>query len=262
MGFSAVGELELLGRIGTMVCYPVKSMLGQPADTAVLTGAGLVGDRVFAVYDRDTAQVITGKSRVGSTLLQVQSGISNTVVWYQVPGGKRVACDDPTAGRVLSEFLGRDVRLVRADPLKSYETDDGFDLRYGVLVDSSPLHIVTSSSLQGLQIAGEQEDREALVRRFRPNIVIESDDDEYRQFPEHELVGKVLRVGDKVRLYVRKRTRRCALPGRGQFDLAPNPGLLRTIKAHTKNDLGVYAVVIEPGMVTKGDQVWAEDADD
>jgi uncharacterized protein len=257
-----VGELELLGRVGTIIRYPIKSMLGEPLDTATLTGAGVVGDRIFAVLDNVTNNIMTGKSLAGSALLQVQGEVSGENVWFCLPDGRRISCTDSDADDVLYRYLGHPVSLIATDSLRSFSTDSGFDLRVNTFVDSTAVHLLTTSSLQGLQIAGEQEDKEVLVRRFRPNFVIESDEDEYRQFPEHELVDKVLRVGETVRLYVRKRTLRCALPSRAQLNLPPNPELLKTLKGRTKNNLGVYAAVIDPGIVRKGDEVWVEDSDD
>ncbi|MDT7672284.1 MAG: uncharacterized protein QOD82_186, partial [Pseudonocardiales bacterium] len=51
-------------RIGTVVGlwrFPVKSMLGERVETADITDVGIVGDRGYALIDRQTGKVVSAK---------------------------------------------------------------------------------------------------------------------------------------------------------------------------------------------------------
>jgi uncharacterized protein YcbX len=51
--------------IGTVVSiwqYPVKSMLGEELDSSYVTERGLMGDRAYALIDKETGKVASAKS--------------------------------------------------------------------------------------------------------------------------------------------------------------------------------------------------------
>ena len=105
--------------------YPVKSMLGETLEHADITAKGLLGDRAYALLDKSTGRVITAKQpRKWASCSSAAPPSRNRrgaerrcrPVHITLPGGKVI---DSTRGNVdalLSEFLEREVQLVRAPP--------------------------------------------------------------------------------------------------------------------------------------------------
>src|SRR5439155_24964121 len=52
---------ERVGTIRALWRYPVKSMLGEELDAADLSEGGVVGDRAYALRDRETGKVASAK---------------------------------------------------------------------------------------------------------------------------------------------------------------------------------------------------------
>src|SRR5918994_7097780 len=52
---------EWVGTIRALWRYPVKSMLGEELDEVDLSEAGIVGDRAYALRDRETGKVASAK---------------------------------------------------------------------------------------------------------------------------------------------------------------------------------------------------------
>ena len=99
------------------------------------------------------------------------------------------------------------------------------------------MHLLTTASLAWV---GED------LRRFRPNVLLESDERE-----EHWL-GRTLRIGSCV-LRVTDRVERCAMVDYAQSDLPYDAGVLRFIARENEAMLGVYADVVTPGVIRVGD---------
>ena len=56
-------ELEA-GAVGTIFRYPVKSMLGEVLDEAIIDEGGVLGDRAYALIDQDTCKVASAKTGI------------------------------------------------------------------------------------------------------------------------------------------------------------------------------------------------------
>jgi len=52
---------EPVGTVRALWRFPVKSMLGEQLDAAELTEGGIVGDRAYAIRDRETGKVASAK---------------------------------------------------------------------------------------------------------------------------------------------------------------------------------------------------------
>jgi uncharacterized protein len=131
----------------------------------------------------------------------------------------------------------------------------------GTFFDFSAIHVLTTSTLDGLRRAYPEGRFE--VRRFRPNLVVETPE---AGFVEAEWHRQVLRVGD-IRMKVIIPTPRCVMTTLPQADLPGDLGILRAtaeanrIRAGGLGDLpcaGVYASVDGAGTVRRGDPVWVE----
>jgi uncharacterized protein YcbX len=119
----------------------------------------------------------------------------------------------------------------------------------GTYFDAFPLLLLSDASLRHLaELApGSRID----VRRFRPNLVIETPE---VGFPELAWAGKRLRIGEAV-LEVGVPCPRCVMITHGFDDLPKDPGLMRQLVRQAGGILGVYASVAEPGTVRVGDAV-------
>src|SRR5260370_39803523 len=53
---------ENVGSVATLWRFPVKSMGGEELSEAEVTERGVVGDRVYALIDKDTGKVVSAKS--------------------------------------------------------------------------------------------------------------------------------------------------------------------------------------------------------
>lgn len=92
------------------------------------------------------------------------------------------------------------------------------------------------------------------VRRFRPNLVVASPHGEPR-FVENEWIGRTLAIGEQLRLQITGPCARCVMTTLPQGDLPEDSGILRTAVQHNRAAVGVYATVLAPGRVMRGDQV-------
>src|SRR5438874_2011705 len=132
----------IVGRVSELWWYPVKSFLGQRVDSFTVTPKGVPGDRGFGLADAATGRVLSAK-RVHQLVSGRTEG--NEMV---LPDGRHVSPDAADAAEILSSWLGRDVRVVRAAgddvrPEVEGEEDMIFRGEAGGLHDDSPIHIVT-----------------------------------------------------------------------------------------------------------------------
>ena len=93
-------------------------------------------------------------------------------------------------------------------------------------------------------------------RRFRPNLLIDAGGDTQI---ERGWLGKVLSVGEEVRLRVGSATERCGMVAFAQADLPYDARILRCITQKAALHFGVYAEVLVPGRIKRGDSVTVVD---
>ena len=48
--------------VSTLWRYPVKSMMGEELNASGITESGVLGDRTFALIDRETGKVVSAKN--------------------------------------------------------------------------------------------------------------------------------------------------------------------------------------------------------
>lgn len=118
--------------------------------------------------------------------------------------------------------------------------------------DLGSLHLLTTATLSRLR--SWSPDTRFEPRRFRPNIMVESPDGA-DGFVENEWPGKVLAIGDEVRIKVTMPTIRCVVTTLAQDDLPNEPAVLKTAAQHNSANVGVYAMVERGGMIRRGDRI-------
>lgn len=262
----------LVGTVVNIWRYPVKSMLGEELNAADVTERGLHGDRAWALLDVETGKVASAKNpRRWPTLFDFHAGYSTPSrgqeplppVRITLPDGDTVATGQPDVETRLSAVLGRPVRLIQpptgsltAEGLhldRPPQGEDGYEfpLPTGTLFDGALVHLVTTATLDRLRTLLPRSRFE--VPRFRPNLVIAPAAGR-EGFVENDWIGKTLTLGD-VQLQVDGPCPRCIMTTLAQGSLPKDPEVLRTAVRENAGNVGLYASVIRPGRIRRGDSV-------
>ncbi|WP_309738624.1 MOSC domain-containing protein [Chamaesiphon sp. OTE_20_metabat_361] len=268
----------LVGKVVSLWRYPVKSMLGERLDAVEVTPTGLLGDRSYALWDRQTQRIASAKNpKKWAKLLEFQATFIESPqtqaamppVRFALPDGNEANSDDSQIDRILSQFLGRDVDLLTAVPetpsLDQYwpdlegaanrDTVTQLFMPAGTFFDSCPIHAVTTATLARLQHLYPEGKFEPA--RFRPNILIEPTAAE-STFIENDWVGRQMSIGDKVCLSIDTACPRCVVTTVAQSDLPTDLNILRTTAQHNNSIAGIRASVLRAGSIQCGDLIWLE----
>jgi uncharacterized protein YcbX len=264
---------EDVGSVATLWRFPVKSMGGEQLHDVEVTERGVLGDRAYALIDKDTGKVVSAKSvrlfpqlldciaafveppRVGGDLPPVQ---------ILLPGSTTVRSDSGDVDRVLSTYFKRDVTLGRSAPvdftIDQYHPDvEGADpggnrdkfvsqklgaalfaelgvespVPVGSFFDVFPLSVMTTSTLARLDEVRPQSRFDQ--RRFRMNVIVKT---ERTGFVENSWVGHELGLGDGARINVALPDPRCVMTTVAQGDLPKDTDVLRTLVGHNRVQVG------------------------
>jgi len=285
--------MKTVGRVRELWRYPVKSMGGERISTCRMTAGGIPGDRAWALRDELAAEIRGAKKfpsllRCSARFLAEPEPGQSPAAEIVMPDGRTLRSDSPEASTELSALVGRQVTLCPlkpADDLDHYrrgmpdnpdmleelreifgrEADEPlpdlsvfpaeimeFTSPLGTYFDAFPLHFVTTATLA--EMASRAPASTFDSRRFRPNFVIETTDEAGRGLVETGWSGRELRVGE-ARIRALMPTVRCSMITQPQGDLAKDPGVLRAVVREADQNLGSYAIVVEPGTVRPGDEV-------
>ncbi len=215
-------------------------MLGEELNASEVTRSGLVGDRAYALIDSSDGKGASAKNpRKWPSLFDFRAalvdapapGVKVPPARITLQDGTSVKSDQPDVHKILSRVLGRDVRLsasrdVTAATAEEYWPDmDGLDHRdtvadfglpEGTFSDCAVTHLLTTATLDRLRMLYPHGRFE--VRRFRPNIVVETANGE-NDFVENAWIGRSLAIGDAVRLSITGPCPRCVMTTLPQGDL-------------------------------------------
>lgn len=236
--------------------YPVKSMQGESIGAADLGPFGIVGDRRYGVQAEQSGRILSAK-RVGRLLTaRAQSAPS---VRISLPTGEILDGPGRSTDRTLSSWLEQSVRLVEANaeeiPTFESQADDADDASAsvtweghpGAFVDSSPVHLLTTSSLRAMAL--QRPDLDWNVARFRPNLLVETAGDHRI---EDSWIGRRCSL-DNVQLEIIRPCERCVMVTRTQSeDVGRQLGVLTHLSQVAQGTLGVLARVVRPGTVAVG----------
>ncbi len=149
----------------------------------------------------------------------------------------------------LSQFCGEPVSLVASESP-------------GQCYDEFPVSLLSRASLKRLEqqaekLGGSLGERlgDLDVCRFRPTFLLEN----CEPHEEDSWIGRTLGIGKELQIQVVSRDPRCAIitqnPATGEPDV-DTLGLIRSYRPESSTAyFGVYAVVLHPGAVTKGDEI-------
>lgn len=234
-----------LGRVFEIVRYPVKSMAGAPSESAILGWHGLDGDRRFAFRrtgDQSGVPWLTA-SRLPELLLYHPVGLDESSgepvpTHVRTPAGSRVELQGPELKAELVDRFGRDLDLMK--------------LNNGIF-DDAAISVISLSTIAGVgREAGLELDR----RRFRANIVVETDRSE--PFDEDEWVGRMVVFGDsdpQPAASVTSRDLRCMMINLDPETAEQDARVLKTVARLNQSNAGVYATVVRSGRIHVGDRV-------
>jgi uncharacterized protein len=136
--------------------------------------------------------------------------------------------------------------------LEHQDTVTDFNLPEGTFFDTATVHLLTTATLERLHDL-YPEGRFA-VPRFRPNVVVKPAEGS-DGFVEDSWLGRIVAIGDSVRLKINLNCARCVMTTLAQGNLPKDPGILRTAAQHNQVNVGVYASVLQGGTIQRGDSV-------
>jgi uncharacterized protein YcbX len=258
--------------------YPVKSMAGEELPAVNVSQRGLCGDRAYALVDNATRRVGSAKNvkRFGDLLKYRARFLSEPTdagqappVHITLPDGSTLQSDRADLEALLLAIFGPNVSLASTAPEGlmlefaagtlggSYATTTELPVSSGApagtLFNYASVHLITTSSLRGFAAAAD---------RFRPNLIVDSGDES--GFPENAWPGRVVSIGPDLLLRVSIPCPRCVITTLPRTDLPAEASMLRTIARNNTVNLGefgdlpcagVYADVLQPGRVQRGDSV-------
>ena len=249
-----------IGRVEAIFRYPVKSMRGESRDSLVIGPVGVDGDRRFGLLDVRSGTIISAKK--DGRLLDARAMFAGVELTVRLPTGETALATGPSVDAALTQWLGRPVRLVEARPEGrgtyempvDFEDDESEPLQWqgppGSFVDSAPVHVLTTASLRGGAV--ERPELQWDVARFRPNVLIDTEGDD---FIEQGWIGRRLAFGTVV-LEIRRPCSRCVMTTRAQpGGIARQLDILRHINQAHESNLGVLGRVVEGGRLEVGQPV-------
>lgn len=267
--------------------YPVKSMMGESLHSLDIGSGGVVGDRGWAVRD-EVRGGIRGAKKIGALmdLAARYTGEPGGPVEIGLPDGSSVGSADTDVNERLSAALEHEVSLwplMPADDLDHYrrgepDSDDlmeelrsvfgrledeplpdlsvfppeilEFESPPGTYVDAFPILVMTTSALKALGDALPESVID--VKRFRPNIVIDTGD--AAGHPELGWEGRRMRLGGAELELVVGCPRCVMVTRRVGAEIPQDRSVLRHIVSDLNQNLGIYATVATPGAVSVGDK--------
>ena len=224
--------------------YPVKSMAGIRLETAALGWHGIEGDRRLAfrrLDDRGGFPWLSA-SRVAELVAYRPFGETEgqplLPTHVHMPEGKDVPLDGGELREALSRRYGSAVELMH--------------LSRGIFDDAALSVIATVTLREIMTGSGRPMD----IRRFRPNVVVETEDG--APFAEDAWVGQRLTFGgvDGPAAAVTQRDKRCVMINLDPDTGESHPEVMKTAVRLNDNYAGVYATVVKTGELRVGDSLW------
>lgn len=233
-------------RISAIFRYPVKSMAGELLDVARLGWHGLEGDRRLAfrrLMDKSEFPWLTA-SKLPHLLIYKPLGFdSNTGLPTHVrtPDGKDYELRSDELRKEVSNRYGSDVELM--------------NLKHGIF-DEACLSLISLGTLHGIE---RESGRNLDLRRFRPNVVIETDSSE--PFQEDKWVGRTVVFGEgnsAAAFKVTMRDERCVMVNFDPETAERDSEVMKTVVRLNDNYAGVYGTVVRTGELRVGQVVTLE----
>ena len=236
------------GKISAIYRYPLKSMAGELLDVARLGWHGIEGDRRFALRrlnDKSNFPWLSA-SKLPELILYKPFGLDNNSgellpTHVRTPDGEEYELHSAELREEISKRFGSEVELM--------------NLKAGVF-DEASISVITSSTVQCIERESGRGVGSCDIRRFRPNLVIESDSAE--PFEEDRWVGQTLMFGEGddcavVKVYMKDE--RCRMVNLDPDTAERDVQVMRAVARLNKNYAGGYGTVVRAGELRVGQVV-------
>ncbi len=236
---------EVVGTVGRLFRYPVKSMAAEEVAETRVGWHGVLGDRHYAfVRTGNTTHFPWLTARQVPDLLRYQpryadsSHPGTSPLSVRLPDGRELDVRDEAVRDTLVAAYGAPVHLMQVDR--------------GAF-DSMDLSVTTTASLLHL---GARVGQELDPRRFRQNVIVETRDGQ--PYAEDAWVGGLLLFGegpDAVRVRLARRIPRCMMINLHPDTTEQEPRVLKEVARSRDVCSGVYAAIDRVGVLRVGDSV-------
>ena len=249
-----------LGRISAIFRYPVKSMAGELLDVARLSWHGIEGDRRLAfrrLNDQSGFPWLTA-SKLPQLLLYKPVRLDSNAnskngeplpTHVRTPDGKVYELRSDELRQEVSNRYGSDLELM--------------NLKSGIFDEASVSVISLGTVASVARESGRGVDR-CDLRRFRPNVVIETNSAE--PFEEDSWVGRTLIFGEgnsgaaplavpTPAVGVTMRDERCVMVNFDPDTAEKDSEVMKTVVRLNENCAGVYGTVVRAGELRVGQVV-------
>lgn len=233
-----------LGRVSAIFRYPVKSMAGELLDVARLGWHGIDGDRRFAfrrLNDKSGFPWLTASKLPELILykpLRLDHDNNESPTHVRTPHGKEYELQSSELREEISARFGSDVELM--------------NLKHGIF-DEGLISVISLDTVNSIE---RESGRGVDLRRFRPNVVIETNTS--GPFEEDKWVGKTLIFGegnDAVAVKITMRDERCVMINLDPDTAERDSEVMKTVVRMNENCAGVYSTVVRTGELRAGQVV-------
>jgi uncharacterized protein YcbX len=234
-----------IGYVHELVRYPVKSMAGIPTQSAFLGWHGLQGDRRFAFRRLNDVSGFPwlSASALPELLLYQPLGLDEKT---KEPAPTHVRTPEGLTLALASEELEQNISTKLSSPVELMK------LKHGVFDEAS----VSVINLATISAIGREIEAQLDTRRFRANVLIESDAPE--PFLEDRWVGGQLVFGSTETgpmVSVTLRDLRCVMVNLDPDTSKSDPRVMKAVVRLNENNAGAYATVTRTGQISVGQPV-------
>ena len=234
-----------VGRVRALYRYPVKSMGGEAREAVTLGWPGIEGDRQYAFLRSGNASRfpwLTGR--------EVHALPSWRARYLDPEDPRRSPVEVATSEGVVRPLgdpaLLAELRDAAAEEVQLLQLGRG-------AFDSMPVSVVATATAG---LLGERGGRPVDLRRFRPNIIVETKAGEASR--ETGWLGGMLVFGDgkeAVRLRANVAIKRCVMITIDPDTAARDRAIMKRVAGDFDNQIGIYCTADAIGRIAVGDRV-------
>jgi len=217
---AVINKTMNIGQVKELYLYPVKSLAGVTSNKLDINSRGVLGDRLFALYNAE-GKIASGKNTRRffrlDNLLEIDVTLDNQTVSVLAKSNQAFSVPSSAADDYLSNLLECNVEVKEEKHIP--HLDDG------------AVHLITTADLLWLT---EKHGSSVDVLRFRPNILVQSD------LRSRDLLAYAeILIGDSTFKPIGE-AERCRMITLRQKRLKEDKKLLRSVVVDKKVDFGIY----------------------
>jgi uncharacterized protein len=238
--------VKYIGTVTELYRYPVKSMAGEQLKTAQLDWTGIVGDRRYALRRiADTSGFPWLTAGRCAALLRYTPYSSDAAIPDSLP--THIRTPEGHEYGILDGELAQHIQQECGAPVEMFRYKHG-------IFDEAPLSLITSTTVQAIASAS---DTQLEVRRFRPNMLLDTEGAE--AFGEDSWLGQTMTFGEgpaAPQIVATIRDLRCSMVNLHPDTAIVNPQVLRAVVRLNGTHAGIYATVTRVGTIAVGANVF------